>query len=348
MKNYSKIHLFAGLIVVSIVILQAVLLVTGVQAANNPNTVTIGYQAGADDKNLVLAQKWFEKELAQLGIKLKYVQFNAGRDINNAFAAGSIDFGDLGDPPATIGITRGIPYEIYWLHNLIGESEALAVKNSSNIKSVKDLVGKRVATTISSTAHYSLLSALKLEGIDPKGIRIIDLNPADIVAAWQRGDIDAAYTWQPNLSKLLNDGILLLTSRHLAAKGAPTSNIGVVRKEFGGKYPHLVALYIKQLIRAQEYYKKNPQVTAEILAKTLTIDKAEAAKQAGENIWLTGQEQLSPKVLGTSKQKGDFAKNLKAIADFLVEQKALDSAGDLSKFENAINPKYLELALGSK
>lgn len=232
MKNYSKIRLIAGLIVVAIVILQAVLLVT-VQAANNPSTVTIGYQAGADDKNLVLAQKWFEKELAQLGIKLKYVQFNAGRDINNAFAAGSIDFGDLGDPPATIGITRGIAYEIYWLHNLIGESEALAVKNSANIKSLKDLVGKRVATTISSTAHYSLLSALKLEGIDPKGIKIIDLNPADIVAAWQRGDIDAAYTWQPNLSKLLNDGKLLITSRHLATKGAPTSNIGVVRKEFG-------------------------------------------------------------------------------------------------------------------
>lgn len=240
MKNYSKIRLIAGLIVVAIVILQAVLLVT-VQAANNPGTVTIGYQAGADDKNLVLAHKWFEKELAQLGIKLKYVQFNAGRDINNAFAAGSIDFGDLGDPPATIGITRGIAYEIYWLHNLIGESEALAVKNSANIKSLKDLVGKRVATTISSTAHYSLLSALKLEGIDPKGIKIIDLNPADIVAAWQRGDIDAAYTWQPNLSKLLNDGKLLITSRHLATKGAPTSNIGVVRKDFGAKYPHLVA-----------------------------------------------------------------------------------------------------------
>lgn len=111
---------------------------------------------------------------------------------------------------------------------------------------------------------------------------------------------------------------------------------------------HLVALYIKQLIKAQEYYKKNPQATAEILAKTLTIDKDEAARQAGENIWLTGQEQLSPKVLGTSKQKGEFAKNLKAIADFLVKQKALDSAGDLSKFENAINPKYLELALKDK
>ncbi|MBC2582340.1 aliphatic sulfonate ABC transporter substrate-binding protein [Clostridium sp. DJ247] len=313
---------------------------------SKPDTITIGYQAGADDKMLVKEKGWFQEELAKQGIKLKYVSFNAGRDINNAVLSNSIDFGDLGDPPVTIAAANNIPYEVFWIGNVIGESEALVAKNKANINSIKDLKGKRVATTVSSTSHYSLLNALKSEGIDAKDIKLVDLNQADIVAAWQRGDIDAAYIWQPNLSKLIQaDGKVITSSKEVAEKGAPTTNLLIVRKEFSKKYPQLVSLYVKQLIKAHDYFKSNPDDTAATLAKALQIDKSEAAKQAKEVEWLTPEEILSQRYLGTSSKKGDFAKSLKAIGDFLVDQKALTSKLDLSVYENKINSKYLEDAL---
>ena len=42
-----------------------------------------------------------------------------------------------------------------------------------------------------STTHYSLLAALKHEGVDPKSVEILNLRPPEIAAAWERGDIDA-------------------------------------------------------------------------------------------------------------------------------------------------------------
>ena len=223
-----------------------------------------------------------------------------------------------------------------------GVAEAQKAIDSCNTKELK---GKKIATTVSSTSHYSLLSALKLEGLSDKDVQIVDLKPADIVAAWQRGDIDAAYTWQPNLSKLLADGKKLISSKDLAEKGAPTSNINIVRKEFSEKYPQIVSLYIQELIRAQNEFKTNPDGAGAKWAEALQIDKAEAIKQANEVVWLSPDEELSSKYLGSSTKKGDFAKSLKAIGDFLVDQKALTKKLDVAQYENVINSKYLEDAI---
>ena len=89
-----------------------------------------------------------------------------------------------------------------WIYDVIGTAESLVVKNDSGVTDFAGLVGKKVGTPFGSTAHYSLLAALELAGVDPTKVKIIDLQPPDILAAWQRGDIDAAYVWNPTLAEL--------------------------------------------------------------------------------------------------------------------------------------------------
>ncbi|MFD6243878.1 ABC transporter substrate-binding protein [Streptomyces roseolus] len=55
------------------------------------------------------------------------------------------------------------------IHDLIGDNEALVAK--PGIGSVKDLVGKKVATPFGSTSHYSLLAALTTAGVEPTSVR---------------------------------------------------------------------------------------------------------------------------------------------------------------------------------
>ncbi len=98
-------------------------------------------------------------------------------------------------------------------------------------------------------------------------------------------------------------------------------------------------------IKAFELYKSNPDEAAQAVAKELAIDKAESLAEMKELIWLSSTEQLSDKYLGTSSKKGEFVKTLKATADFLVEQKAIDSAPGIEAFEKAVNPKYIEGAV---
>jgi taurine transport system substrate-binding protein len=307
-----------------------------------PEVVNIGYQDIPNDEILAKTKGWYESEL---GVKVNFKKFDSGSDINNAFASNSIDIALMGSTPAAVGISKGLGYEVFWIHDVIGEAESLVVKTSENVNSIKDLKGKTIAVPFSSTAHYSLLNALKLEGVNLSDVKILDMQPPDILAAWQRGDIDAAYVWNPVLGKLLTDGKTLTHSGKLAEKGIVTADIGVVRTEFAQKYPDIVTKYIKVQQKAYDLYKNNVDDATDAIAKGLNIDKNEATKETKELIWLSATEEVSDKYFGSSAQKGNLVNILKATADFLVEQKTIDSAPSLEVFEKVVNPKYIEDAL---
>lgn len=315
---------------------------SGATGTAKPEAVTIGFQDIPNDEIVAKVKGWYEEEL---GVTVNFKKFDSGRDVNNAFASKSIDIGLLGSTPTAVGIATGLEYEVFWIHDVIGAAESLAVKNSANVGSVKDLAGKKVAVPFSSTAHYSLLNALKLEGVTLSDVSILDMQPNDIFAAWERGNIDAAYVWNPVLGKLLADGKVLTDSGRLAEQGIVTADLGVVSKEFAAKYPDLVASYIKVQQKAYELYKSNPDEAAEALAQGLNIDKAEALQQTNELIWLSAQDQIGDKYFGSSSKKGNLAQILKETADFLVEQKAIEKAPDLETFEKGINGHYIELAV---
>lgn len=304
-----------------------------------PDQITIGVQVIPNDEQVVREQ--YEKEL---GTKVVFKQFDSGRDVNTAMASGQIDIAIMGSAPAAIGIAKGIPYEVFWIHDVEGENESLAVKNAANVKDIKGLEGKTVAVPVGSTAQYSLLNALKQAGVDIAKVKILDMQPPEIFAAWQRGDIDAAYVWQPTLGKLLTDGKILVTGRELAKKGIVTADVGVVSKSFAEKYPDIVKKYVQLQIRGYKLFQDKPEEAAGHVAQSLNLEPAEALKEMKELVWLSVDEQLSADYLGTSGQKGAFTKTLKDTADFLVEQKALDQAPGQEAFTDGVNPSFAEAA----
>jgi taurine transport system substrate-binding protein len=332
----------AGAAVVVALVSGAVAFTLG-GCTKKPVEVVIGVQVVPNGEALAKAKGWYEKEL---GAKVTFKQFDSGKDVNTALAAKGIDIGLVGTTPAAVGISKGIPYDVFWLHDVIGDAEALVVKNKAGITAIKDLVGKKVAVPVSSTAHFSLLNALKLSGVNPADVKILDLQPPDILAAWLRGDIDAAYVWHPTLGKLFAaDGKALINSQQLAEKGIVTAEVGVVRREFAEKHPDIVANYVRIQIKAHTLYKSDIKDTAETIAKAFAIEPAEALKQINGLVWVSAQDQLTDKYLGTSAKKGGLAQTLKSTADFLVEQKAIEAAPGLDAFQSAVNPKYIEAAL---
>ena len=101
--------------------------------------------------------------------------------------------GVLGSTGITAAATRGVDLQLFWVLDNIGKSEALVARNGSGIASTADLKGKRVATPFVSTSHFHLLVGLEqVWKIPPRDVRILNMQPPQIVAAWARGDIDAA------------------------------------------------------------------------------------------------------------------------------------------------------------
>ena len=121
--------------------------------------------------------------------------------------------------------------------DVAGDNEALVARNAAGITDVAGLRGKRVATAFASTAHYSLLAALQQAGLSASDVQLIDLQPQASLAAWERGDVDAVYTWLPTLDELRKNGTHLIASRELATAGKPTLDLGVVSTAFAQDAP---------------------------------------------------------------------------------------------------------------
>ena len=135
------------------------------------------------------------------GYKINWRMFGGGGDVIRAMASGDVQIGEAGSSPITAAASQGQDIKLFWILDDIADAEALIARNGSGINGIKDLKGKKVATPFVSTAHYQLMVALKLDGVDPKSVNVMNMRPPEIAAAWERGDIDAAFIWDPVLAR---------------------------------------------------------------------------------------------------------------------------------------------------
>lgn len=333
MKNLKKL-IAVGLLTLSVSALTGCGGGDSEKATKKVEEVKIGTMNLVNGDLIAQYEKWYETEL---GVPVKVVNFDSGKDVNSALAAGAIDIGELGTSPAALAISNGIDIKVIWVGDVIGAAETLVAKNSSNINSVKDLVGKKVGTPFASTAHYSLLNALKLEGVDENQVTILDLQPDDIYAAWQRGDIDAAYVWYPVLGELLKDGHSVTDSEKLAEKGVVTGDATVVMSKFAENNPEVVKKFVGVQIKANEVINNDKDKAKKEVAKVLGIKEEDAAEQLSQFKYLTVQEQVEflEKLM---------PQTLKSTADFLVEQKSIKSAPSLDSFKERVTSEYVKEA----
>lgn len=307
-------------------------------SAGSSDAVTIGTLNLVNGDLIAQYEEWYTKEL---GVDVKLVTFDSGKDINSALASGSIDIGQEGSSPAAIAISSGIDIQVIWIGDIIGAAETLVAKDGSGINSLTDLVGKKVATPFASTAHYSLLNALKLEGIDEYSVTIIDMQTDKINAAWQTGDIDAAYVWYPVLAELLKDGTPIIDSYQLAQKGIVTADTNVVRREYAQSNPDVVSKFVELQLRANDIINNESGKAAAEIAAELEISEEDAAEQITQFTYLDADEQIE-------YLDGSFAETLKDTADFLVEQKSISSAPDLDTFKSSVTSEFVKKAAGKE
>lgn len=255
------------------------------------------------------------------GYKINWRMFGGGGDVIRAMASGDVQIGEAGSSPITAAASQGQDIRVFWVLDDISDAEALISRNGTGINSMKDLKGKKVATPFVSTAHYQLMVGMKLEGVDPKTVNVMNMRPPEIAAAWERGDIDAAFIWDPVLSKLKTSGKTIATSGSIGKKGFPTFDGLVVDAKWAAKNEAFMVALVKALAKADEEYRTNaakwtvdsPQVKA--VAKWTKADAKDVPPSMALYRFPDLQEQASATWLG-----GGVAKALSHTAVFLKEQ----------------------------
>lgn len=313
--------------------------------AEAPKKVTVGYLNLVNAQLVTKSLGLVAKEMP--GVEIKYIKVGGGGDMLRAIAAKQVDFGGLGNPPTAIGVTRGLPIKGIMVLNMLDYVEAMVVRTSKGIKSFKDLAGKTIAAPFGSTTHYLLLQALADEGIDTGSMKLLDLRPNDIAVAWARGDIDAAWYWEPNLDKAVKDGgNIFMTSGIMEKRGYPTWDVGVVMTAFAEEYPDYVNKFIKAECAGIDYWLKNPGKTAEIIAKELSLPLEDATRMMKGTEMVPCSKQLTAQYMGKTGKIGQFADTLVATSKFLVSQDRLPKQLTRKDYEKFLVPSYLETVVG--
>jgi len=293
----------------------------GCRAADVVNVVNVGYVTGVEPAKAGISDGTFDRTL---GRRVAWRRFDNGAEIVRALAAGDLDIGNIGSSVVAVAAGRQLPIETFLVASVLGTSEALVVRDGSGIKVPADLAGKTIAVPFVTTAHYSLLAALKHWGIAKNAVRIVNLRISEIPAAWQGGNIDAAYAFDPALGHIRESGKVFATSADVAGWGAPTFDVWVVRNEFSAKNPAVVAAFARTALDLMQSYRADPARFAADPARVDHIVRATGAQAADVPVLLSGNQYPD-----AAEQRrlltGSYVRALADTASFLKEQGKVDT-----------------------
>lgn len=301
--------------------------------------VRIAYQHIANGDLIVKEQQILENCLPNAVINWNL--FSSGGDVLQAYGAGSIDIGLTGSNPAIKALSPPLidslpPLVNTWIFDVIGKGESLVVK--PEITSAADLKGKQIATPFSSTAHYSLLKWLELNGLSETDVTLVNLEPEAMVAAWP--DLAGVFVWSPALSEIVAlGGVPLGSAEDTAAAGFPTYDLANGTKEFVDANTAFMDMWAKAQGYAVDMILNDPDAAAASIGAELAKPADEVKPLFEGYKYLTASEQASPDWLG-----GKLGQDFIGTADFLLTQGAVDGVSAPEVYEAGVTNQFAEAA----
>lgn len=238
--------------------------------AQNNLVIRLAHQPGHAQPLIAQEEGFFEEEFAKDGITVELKQFASGPPIIEAFAAGEVDFGLVGDQPAIQGKANNLPLKIIGSYGSTEKGNALIASGNSGIKTLSDIRGKKIGYTAGSVGHQLLLKFLEAEGLTANDVELLNLSPGDIYTSLESGSIDGAVTWEPYITNSVSSGVADIIQDGTGYK----YNVNVIIGDaaFLEKYPEISARLLKVLNRAAKWSDEHQEESLNILAKTSGLE----------------------------------------------------------------------------
>jgi len=151
--------------------------------------------------------------LSTLPFKVAWSDFTSGPPMLQAMASGSVDIGGVGDAPPVFAASGGEAVEIVGARKTNGDQDALLVPKGSPITSISQLKGKKIAYASGSSGNYNLLTVLNKASLTTKDVNLVNLQPAEALAAFTSGSVEAWDVWPPYVQQAVaQDGARVIAT----------------------------------------------------------------------------------------------------------------------------------------
>lgn len=247
---------------------------------------------------------WFAERLP--GYTLEWYVYNAGPSAMEAFFARSIDMTYVGPSPAINAYAKSKGTEARIVAGAVNGASALVVQPDENIRTVADFLGKTISTPqLGNTQDVSCRAWLNHEGFKvvlngatapdamktannfttpSNGVDVAFMpmaNP-ELLASFKQKKIDAAWTVEPWISRMENEGGGKI---FIEEKSAVTTVLSA-RAKWMQDNPDLLAKMVKAHRELTEWIIANPEKAQEMVVEELSeITKTPVKKELIASAW---------------------------------------------------------------
>ncbi len=194
--------------------------------------------------------------------------FYSGPQVIESLFSKSIDLAYVGPGPAINGFVKSENHDIVILSGAASGGASFIVHPNSQINSVDDFEGKKIAAPqIGNTQDVSLRNYLSENGLKPyeKGGTVVILNIAnpDIYTLFTKNEIDAAWVPEPWATILVQelDGKRLFHEEELWPENKFASVLLIGRQKYIDAHPKEVESWLESHKQTVTWINNNPQET---------------------------------------------------------------------------------------
>ena len=272
---------------------------------------------------------YFYERFVPDGVRVEVVAFESPSDGKAAVVTKSIDFGTFGIAAAIQGAAAHEPLVV--VGSVCNKGMGIVARKDSDIASLKDLRGKRVAIWPGSTQEVFVIDRLRMEGMTIKDITPVRVSFSEMHAALARGDVDAYVGAEPAPSISISTGVGKIVEYPYSTPMGSLNQILATHKDTVDQRPDLVRTMVMLQRRSAEFATSHPD---EMIAMTVAKlgQKRDAIAVALPNVELNWR--MTPEMIGQAKTYAEHmleAKQIRALPDFaFLDPRFSDEVAQLS------------------
>jgi NitT/TauT family transport system substrate-binding protein len=257
MKHLS--HAFRTLI------LLAVVIGASAQAQSVKMNIATGVDPSFSAFYLGKTQGIFEKNGLDVSLKTgpsgsAMVAFVVQNQIQSAFGAEQAGIQNFNIDPNVVLVAEGTSMQDFY---------GLVAKNVPNMDALK---GKKIGVARGSASEVFWSAMVKTLKLDVTQYKIIQVDPPEMIAALERGDIDAFTSWEPWLTRATTvvPGAKVIQGQ----KGIMTPSVYVyMNKSWVRANPVAAEKFLISLGEANDFIKRQPVAAADAVSSYLKLDR---------------------------------------------------------------------------
>jgi NitT/TauT family transport system substrate-binding protein len=255
-----------------------VLAATAVAQERKLIPLKVGFLKIAGYANIYAAQK--ENMFRDNGLEVTSVFLRSSAEVVAAAQAGSIDV-SFAFPTAVMSANeRGFDFGTIFQNEITydkgPDTGAILVLKDSGIKSVKDLVGKKLAASArSSQATVAVDEVLRQHGVDPKQVLYLEAGYPSYFDMLRTRQVDAVAATEPFTTQIIQSGIADVIGWHYAEAypGGPLS-VAFAKRTYIAQHPEIIERFNKAMKASIDYMMADQPRGRKLIVEFTGLDPA--------------------------------------------------------------------------